>query len=438
MRYKLLMATAALGAVSAANAEMFAVQAGHVIVDAAKPELGASTIIIDKGRIVRIETGTTAPAGATVIDMSKKTVLPGLIDVHVHLTQDAGLPWYASLRPKFSEPYQAATGLKNALITARAGFTTVRDAGGPTLASLAVRDAVAEGSFPGPRMLVAGDPLSIIGGHADNTVGLTPEIADAMNKDGLNPGVCTGAAECAVVVRKRAASGVNVIKFMATGGVLDDGALGLEQHFTDAEMKAICDTAHQMGLKAMAHAHGARGIEAAVRAGVDSIEHGTFADDTDVALMKSKGTYMVATLMAFKGLQLYMGKGIYTENTEAKARMTLDQWGKALNRAYKAGVKIALGTDAAVFPHGQNGQELGLMVTKGGMSPRDALIAATKGGADLLGIANETGTLDAGKSADLIAVDGDPLVDPNAVLNVAFVMVKGRAIPMSSPQSGAY
>ena len=431
MRFHLIVA-AALASTSAAHAQTFAIQAGHVIVDASKPELGASTIIVDKGRIVRIEAGATAPTGAKIIDMRDKTVLPGLIDVHVHLLQDAGLPWYATLRPKFSEPYQVTIGLRNALVTARAGFTTVRDAGGPVLASLAVRDALADGSFSGPRMLVAGDPISIIGGHADATVGLPPEIAEAMNKDDLNPGVCTGAAECAAVVRKLAAKGVDVIKFMATGGVLDDGALGLEQHFTDAEMKAICDTAHQMGLKAMAHAHGARGIEAAVRAGVDSIEHGTFADDTDVALMKAKGTYMVATLMAFNGLQLYLGKGIYTENTEVKARQTLNEWGKALNRAYKAGVKIALGTDAAVFPHGQNGQELGLMVAKGGMSPRDALVAATKGGADLLGIANDTGTLDNGKSADLIAVKGDPLADPKAVLNVSFVMVKGHIVPMET------
>ncbi len=427
-----LFLSAAFAVTGTANAQMVAIQAGHVIVDAAKPELGASTIIIDKGRIVRIDPGMNAPAGATIIDMATKTVLPGLIDVHVHLTQDAGLPWYAALRPKFSEPYAATTGLKNALITARAGFTTVRDAGGPALASIAMRDAIAEGSFLGPRILVAGDPLSIIGGHADATVGLAPEIASAMNRSGLNPGVCTGAAECAVAVRKLAAKGVDVIKFMATGGVLDDGALGLEQHFTDAEMRAICDTAHQMGLKAMAHAHGARGIEAAVRAGVDSIEHGTFADDTDVTLMKSKGTYMVATLMAFKGLQLYMGKGIYTENTEIKARKTLGEWGKALNRAYKGGVKIALGTDAAVFPHGQNAQELGLMVSKGGMSPRDALIAATKGGAELLGLSNETGTLDLGKSADLIAVDGDPLTDPAAVLHIDLVMVKGRMIPLQT------
>ena len=427
---KLALTTIALTLATAASAETFAIQAGHVITDASAPARGASTVVVTDGRIVRIEDGATAPAGATIVDMGNSTVLPGLIDVHVHLTQDAGLPWYATMRPKFSEPYAATTGLKNALITARAGFTTVRDAGGPMLASLAMRDAVAEAAFPGPRILVAGTPLSIVGGHGDPVVGLAPEIADAINQATPSLGVCTGAEECAKAVRLIAAKGVNVIKFHATGGVLDDGAIGLEQHFSDAEMKAIVDTAHSLGLKAMAHAHGARGIEAAVRAGVDSIEHGTFADDADIALMKTRGTYMVATLMAFKGLTMYLGKGFYTANSEAKGRRTLEEWGKALGRAYRGGVKIALGTDAAVFPHGQNAQEIGLMVEKGGMTPRAALIAATKGGADLLGIASETGTLEAGKAADLIAVDGDPLTDPTAVLRVRYVMTQGRVVPM--------
>ena len=425
-----LITLVTLLACTAAQAETYAIQAGHLIVDASQPARGASTVIVENGRIARIESGATAPAGATVVDMTSRTVMPGMIDAHVHLTQDAGNPWYTTLRTKYSEPYAAATGLKNALITARAGFTTLRDAGGPPLASLAMRDAINEGSFPGPRILVATNALSIIGGHGDPVVGLAPEIGDALNKSSPDVGVCTGAEECAKAVRLIAAKGADVIKFHATGGVLDDGAIGLEQHFTDAEMKAICDTAHQMGLKAMAHAHGARGIEAAVRAGVDSIEHGTFADDADVKLMKAKGTYMVATLMAFQGLQMYMGKGIYTANTEAKARRTLTEWGNALNRAYKGGVKIALGTDAAVFPHGQNGREVGLMVTKGGMTPRDALVAATKGGADLLGLAAETGTLDVGKSADLIAVEGDPLADPAAVTHVVYVMARGSVVPM--------
>ena len=421
---------AALMASSAANAETFAIQAGRLIVDAAKPARGPSTVIVESGRIVRIEDGATAPAGATIVDMRSKTVMPGLIDVHVQLTSKSGEPWYQLLTPKYSEPYAATVGLTNALTMARAGFTTVRDLGGQPLASLAMRDALREGAFPGPRVLVSGPALSIIGGHGDATVGLNPQLGAAINEAQPQVGVCTGVQQCSEAVRKIGALGVDVIKFHATGGVLDPGAMGLEQHFSDAEMKAIVDTAHAMGLKSAAHAHGTRGIEAATRAGVDSIEHGTFADDKAIAAMKANGTYFSATLMAFSGLQMYLGKGLYTANSEAKARLTLVEWGKALGRAYRAGVKIALGTDAAVFPHGRAAEEVGLMVTKGGMSPRDALIAATTGGADLLNLAGETGTLDRGKSADLIAVDGDPLTDPAAVTRVGYVMVMGKPIPM--------
>lgn len=422
---------AILLAAAPAAAETIVIRAGRLVVDAALPARGPSSIVVTDGRITAIgDAALTPPAGARIIDLSTKTVMPGLIDVHVHLTQDSGLPWYATLRPKFSEPYAAATGLKNALITARAGFTTVRDAGGPILASLAVRDAIADGSFPGPRVRVAGTPLSISGGHADDTVGLPPELADAVNAAGQNPGVCDTAAACTVAVRKIAAKGVDVIKFMATGGVLDDGAIGLEQHFSDAEMAAIVTTAHGVGLKAMAHAHGARGIEAAVNAGVDSIEHGTYLDERGARLMKAKGTYMVATLMAFEGLKLHIGKGFYTPNVEAKALQTLKIVGRGLQTAYKAGVNIALGTDAAVFPHGRNAEELNLMVTEGGMTPKAALVAATMGGARLLGIEAVTGTLEPGKYADLIAIDGDPQTDPKAVLSVSFVMTQGRTVPM--------
>jgi imidazolonepropionase-like amidohydrolase len=413
-----------------AHAATYAIQAGRLIVDASKPARGPSTVIVENGRIARIENGATAPAGATVVDMRNQTVMPGMIDVHVHLTFSAGDPWYETLQTKWSQPYFATQGLRHAAEMARAGFTTVRDLGGPTLASVAVRDALREGGFPGPRVLVSGESLSVIGGHGDGTVGLAPEIGEAMNRAYPQVGVCTGADECSRAVHKLAALGVDVIKFHATGGVLDAGARGLEQHFTDAEMKAIVDTAHQLHLKAAAHAHGARGIEAAARAGVDSIEHGTFIDDAGVQAMKAHGSYYSATLMAFTGVQAGLGKGIFTANSEAKARQALTAWGTGLNRAYRAGVKIALGTDSAVAPHARAGEELGLMVTKGGMTPRDALVAATKGGADLLNLANETGTLDPGKSADLIAVDGDPLVDPAAVTRVHYVMVMGKPVPM--------
>jgi len=426
----LLAGAAALVAATAADAETYAIQAGRLIVDAAQPERGPSTVIVENGRIARIEPGFTGPPGAIVVDERNRTVMPGMTDAHVHLTDTSGEPWYTGFTKKRSVPYATTLGLTHALEMARGGFTTVRDLGGDTSAVIAVRDAVAEGRFPGPRILVSGAPLSIIGGHADEATGLPPELAEAVNEAHLNPSVCTGADECQKVVRQLAAAGVDVIKIMATGGVLDPGARGLEQHFTDEEMRAIVEMAHKSGLKVAAHAHGARGIDAAVRAGVDSIEHGTFVDEQGIKDMKARGTYYVATLMAFSGVQKALGKGLLTAESEAKGRQTLGVWGHGLNMAYHAGVKIALGTDSAVAPHSEANKELELMVTKGGMSPRDALIAATKGGPDLLGIGGETGTLDAGKSADLIAVEGDPLVDPKAVQHVDYVMIAGKPIPM--------
>ena len=426
----LLAGAAALAMTTAADAATYAIQAGHLIVDAAQPERGASTVIVDNGRITRIENGFTTPAGAVVVDERTRTVMPGMTDAHVHLTGTAGQPWYTGFTQKQSVPYAATVGLTHALALAQGGFTTVRDLGGETSAVIAVRAAVAEGSFPGPRIKVAGAPLSIIGGHADPTTGLPPELAAAMDEAHMDSSVCTGAEECQKVVRKLAAAGVDWIKIMATGGVLDPGTRGLEQHFTDEEMKAICDMAHFMGLKVAAHAHGTQGIDAAVRAGVDSIEHGTFIDEQGAKDMKARGTYYVATLLAFNGVANALGKGIMTPASEAKTRQTLGVWGKGLNLAYRNGVHIALGTDSAVAPHTDANKEVALMVTKGGMTPRDALIAATKGGPDLMNLSAETGTLDPGKSADLIAVDGDPLVDPTAVQRVGYVMVEGNPIPM--------
>ena len=434
MRKALLVGAATLAVATAAHAETYAIQAGRLIVDAAQPARGNSTVIVENGRISRIDSGFTAPAGAIVVVERSKTVMPGMTDVHVHLTQTSGTPWYMGFTQKYSNAYSVTLGLTHAVEMARAGFTTVRDLGGDTSSVIAVRDAVAEGRFPGPRIKVSGDPLSIIGGHADAATGLPPELAEAINEAHLNPAVCTGPNECQKVVRQLAAAGVDVIKVMATGGVLDPGAMGLEQHFSDAELKAIADAAHAMHLKVAAHAHGARGIEAAARAGIDSIEHGTFLDAAGAQAMKANGTYYSATLIAFSGAQALIGTGKISPESEAKARMTVSAWGKGLNLAYRTGIKIALGTDSAVAPHNQAGKELELMVTKGGMTPRDALIAATKGGPDLMDLSAETGTLDPGKSADLIAVEGDPLVDPTAVQRVDYVMVRGRPIPMKGAE----
>jgi imidazolonepropionase-like amidohydrolase len=426
----LLAGAAALALASAVHAQTYAIQAGRLIVDAAQPERGASTVIVENGRISRIDSGFTAPVGAIVVDQRGRTVLPGMTDVHVHLTGTSGEPWYAAFTQKHSVPYWATVGLTHALEMARGGFTTVRDLGGDTSAVIAVRDAVAEGRFPGPRIKVSGAPLSIIGGHADAATAMPPELAAAINDEHLNSSVCTGAQQCQEVVRKLAAAGVDVIKIMATGGVLDPGAMGLEQHFTNEEMKAIADMAHSLHLKVAAHAHGARGIENAANAGIDSIEHGTFLDEAGVRAMKAHGTWYDGTLIAFSGVQNVMGTGKLTPEMEAKARQTFAVWGKGLNLAYRNGIRIALGTDSAVAPHSDANKELALMVTKGGMSPRDALIAATRGGPELMGILDQTGTLEPGKSADLIAVEGDPLVDPVAVQHVAYVMVEGRPIPM--------
>jgi imidazolonepropionase-like amidohydrolase len=426
----LLAGAAALSVAAATHAETYAVQAGRLIVDAAQPARGNSTVIVENGRINRIEGGFTAPSGAIVVDERSRTVMPGMTDVHVHLTITSGEPWYQGFTKKYSVPYASTVGLTHALEMARGGFTTVRDLGGNTSAVIAVRDAVAEGRFAGPRIRVSGNPLSIIGGHGDQATGLPPELAEAVGEAHISPSVCTGVEECQKVVRQLAAAGVDVIKIMATGGVLDPGTRGLEQHFTDAEMKGIVDMAHWSGLKVAAHAHGARGILGATNAGVDSIEHGTFLDPAGAQAMKAHGTYYSATLMAFSGVQGLLGTGKMSPASEAKTRAVMSSWGKGLNLAYRTGVKIALGTDSAVAPHSQANREVELMVTKGGMTPRDALIAATKGGPDLMGLSNETGTLDPGKSADLIAVEGDPLVDPTAVQRIDYVMVEGRPVPM--------
>jgi imidazolonepropionase-like amidohydrolase len=222
----------------------------------------------------------------------------------------------------------------------------------------------------------------------------------------------------------------DVIKITSTGGVLSQQGRGLEGHFEAAEIRAITSSARRLGLKVAAHAHGARGIEEAVEAGVDSIEHGTFADAAGIKTMKAKGTWYVPTLLAFSGLQERIGKNAYTPGVEAKAREVLVVRGRGLREAHRAGVRIAFGTDAGVFEHGRNGEEAELMVRFGGMSPREVLVSATKGAAELLGIARDVGTLEAGKAADLIAVDGDPLSDVKALSRIGYVMAAGRPVAL--------
>ncbi|MBL0114921.1 MAG: amidohydrolase family protein [Sphingomonadales bacterium] len=407
-----------------ASAETVLVLAGHVITDAARPARGPSTITVTDGRITAIDDGLarTFAAGVRVIDLSTKTVLPGLIDAHVHLTGDPG----GDFRDEAVETTESSvvTGVKNARITALAGFTTVRDLGSAPLAGLALRDATSMGTIPGPRILSAGAGIAIVGGHGDVS-GFRPDVNAALDAIG---NTCTGAVQCALRVREASKRGADVIKITATGGVLSQQGRGLGKHFTDEEMASIVSTAHGLGLKVAAHAHSASGVEGAVRAGVDSIEHGTFADAAGLKEMKARGTWFVPTLMAFTGIRERLGKNVYTPTVEAKVRETLSHVGEALKAARALGVRVAFGTDAGVFEHGRNAEEFAQLVTYGGMTPAQALTSATTDAAILLGLENQIGRIAPGYSADMIAVDGDPLTDVRVLEKVKFVMVRGRVI----------
>lgn len=405
-----------------AVAETVIIHAGHVITDASKPERGPSTITVTDGRITAIVDGLSrVEPGTRAIDLSTKTVLPGLIDSHVHLTGDPGGDFRDDA--VVSDEFAVVIGAKNARITALAGFTTVRDLGSAPLTGFALRDATAKGLIPGPRILSAGTAISIIGGHGDVS-GFRPEVNAALDAGNT----CTGAVQCAERVREASKRGADVIKITATGGVLSQQGRGLGKHFTDEEMVSIVSTAHNLGLKVAAHAHGASGIEGAARAGVDSIEHGTFADAAGLKEMKAHSSWFVPTLMAFTGIRERLGKNIYTPVVEAKVRETLSHVGEALKLARAMGVRVAFGTDAGVFEHGRNAEEFAQLVALGGMTPAQALASATTDAAELLGLQNEVGRIAPGYSADMIAVDGDPFANIRVLEKVGFVMVRGRVI----------
>jgi imidazolonepropionase-like amidohydrolase len=299
----------------------------------------------------------------------------------------------------------------------------VRDAGSSQYSAFSLRRGTADGLIYGPRIIAAGPALAIVGGHGDTT-GFTEQINDELSSGYT----CTGAVECAEKVRKASRAGSDIIKITATGGVLSQQGRGLEAHFSDAEIKSISDTAHSLGLKVMAHAHGARGIEAAARAGIDTIEHGTFADEAALKVMKANGTVMIPTLMAFKGVSEGLDKGVYTPVVEDKIRMTLSQVGKAVTMARNMGVPIAFGTDAGVFGHGRNGEEFQLMVDAG-LTAKEALASATTVAAKVLGKEREIGRIAVGYSADIIAVTENPLTNIRTLEKVEWVMVRGRIVP---------
>ncbi|MFN4038601.1 MAG: amidohydrolase family protein [Erythrobacter sp.] len=417
---------AALGAAAAtvagapALAETVAIRAGSVISDAASQPTGPATILVTDGRIAAITPGHGAVTADREIDLSSKTVLPGLIDLHTHLTGDPGGDfWKEAVEP---DEWGVVVGAKNARVTALAGFTTVREAGSGRDTAFALRRGTAEGLVPGPRIVAAGPALAIIGGHGDVN-GFRSEVNELLDS-GFT---CTGVVECAAKVRLASQNGADVIKITATGGVLSQQGRGLEAHFTPAEMKAIADTAHSLGLKVMAHAHGARGIQQAAEAGIDSIEHGTYLDEAAAKAMKANGTVLVPTLMALEGVAEGLGKGVYTPVVEDKIRAVQPLMASLVSRARQYGVTVAFGTDAGVYQHGRNGEELALM-KKQGMTDREVLASATTVAAKVLGMESEIGRLAPGYSADIIAVDGNPLADVTVLEKVGFVMVRGRVI----------
>jgi imidazolonepropionase-like amidohydrolase len=394
------------------------VRAGRLLDVKTGKTLADQAILIENDKIVSVGPAASAPAGVTVVNLPNATVMPGLIDAHTHLTFDQGSVGYTGLG--ISVPREALIGAKNARITLNAGFTTVRNVGASGYSDIALRDAINAGDVPGPRMLASGPALSISGGHCDNN--LLPFEYHASRE-----GVADGVEAVQHKVREIIKYGADVIKVCATGGVMSKGDDPNTSQFTMEEMKAIVAEAHRLGRKVAAHAHGAQGVTWASDAGVDSIEHGHLMDDNSIATLKKNGTYLVPTLYLVDWNRENAAKTNMPEYVRRKMDMVMAVGQANVKKAMQAGVKIALGTDAAVYPHGLNGHELGVYVRLG-MTPLQAIQSATVNGADLLGWSDKVGSIEPGKWADIIAVDGDPLKDVTTVENVKFVMKGGEVV----------
>lgn len=394
--------------------------AGRVIDGVSSEPRGASTIRIRGDRVVAIEDGWNERDAVEVFDLKAFTVMPGLIDMHVHLTGE-GTADALVKSVTLTATDLAIESTVYARKTLDAGFTSVRNLGAAGGADISLRRAIDLGMVPGPRIWTARHSLAITGGHAD-TGGLRPELGIFSNW--MN-GIVDGADEARKAVRYQAKYGATVIKFTATAGVLSIAGSGDVQQFSDEEMRAIVDTSHLLGLKVAAHAHGKKGLEAAIRAGVDSIEHGTYADDETFALFNEHGTYLVPTILAGKTVAEMAAKpGHFHPLVQAKAATIGPLIQEMFQRAHAAGVKIAFGTDSGVSTHGENAREFGYMV-EAGMKPMDAILSATRNAADLLGAPDRVGSIQAGRFADIIAVAGDPLTDITEMTRVRFVMKGG-------------
>ena len=402
------------------------IQAGRLLDHPGRAPRGASTIVVRDGKVVEIRDGfvdASSFPGATVVDQRDRFVLPGLIDSHVHLVSDvAGQAGLVS-EVTDSLPAHAYSAAMNARKTLMAGFTTVRNLGDSGGVTLALREETAAHRLPGPRILDAGNSISTTSGHMDGRLGFNDDFREHIAHDN----VCNGAESCREAVRLQVGRGVDVIKIATTGGVNSRIGAGLGAQMFDDEAKALIDTAHLYGKKVAVHAHGADGINLALRMGVDSVEHGTIFDDETLQLLRRTRAYYVPTLSVVNGYteRLAADPEAYPPEVLAKIRWRIEITGQSLQRAVPAGVRIAFGTDAGVSKHGRNADEFELMV-RNGMTPATAIEAATVNAADLLGLSEEVGTLEPGKRADVIAVAGDPLTDMTTLKTVAFVMRDGR------------
>ena len=382
--------------------------------------LGPTTVFIAGDKFDKVESGMQSPAGATVIELTGATCLPGLIDDHVHLDMQFGKNTYMEL----AHLNLADMVLRSTLYARRtllAGFTTVRNVGDHDYDTVALRNAVAAGTVIGPRIFTAGPAISTTGGHADWSNGLS---LDLQGDPGPLQSIFNGPDEAQKVVRLHYKEGADLIKAMPSGGVMDLGTNGSGPQMSEDEIRALVETAHDYGMKVAVHAHGAEAIRRSVVAGVDSVEHGTFMDDQDIKLMKEHGTFYCPTVYTGQFVAQQAKMGAYPPTVAKKALEVGPQIMKTVTRAYQGGVKFAYGTDAGVYPHGQNWEDF-IYLVKAGLPPAYTLQMATINAAQLLGHDDELGSVTAGKYADLVAVPGDPLDDISVMSKVSFVMKAG-------------